>query len=37
MTDRLLHAFECPHLKILGHPTGRLLMQRDAFPFDFNA
>jgi DNA polymerase (family 10) len=35
MTDRLLRALECPQLRILGHPTGRLLMQRDPFPFDF--
>ena len=35
MTDRLLRALECPHLRILGHPTGRLLLQRDAFRFDF--
>jgi len=36
MTDRLLRALACPHLRILGHPTGRLLLQRDAFPFDFD-
>jgi DNA polymerase (family 10) len=36
MTDRLLRALECPHLRVLGHPTGRLLLQRDAFPFDFD-
>jgi len=36
MTDRLLRALECPSLRILGHPTGRLLLQRDAFPFDFD-
>jgi DNA polymerase (family 10) len=36
MTDRLLRALECPHLRIMGHPTGRLLLQRDAFPFDFD-
>jgi DNA polymerase (family 10) len=36
MTDRLLRALECPQLRILGHPTGRLLMQRDPFPFDFD-
>jgi DNA polymerase (family X) len=36
MTDRLLRALECPHLKALGHPTGRLLLQRDAFTFDFD-
>jgi DNA polymerase (family 10) len=35
MTDRLLRALECPHLRMLGHPTGRLLLRRDAFPFDF--
>ncbi len=36
MTDRLLRALECPQLRILGHPTGRLLMQREPFPFDFD-
>jgi len=36
MTGRLLRALECPHLRILGHPTGRLLLQRDPFPFDFD-
>jgi len=35
MTDRLLAALECPHLRVLGHPTGRLLLDRDPFPFDF--
>ena len=36
MTDRLLRALECPQLRILGHPTGRLLTQREPFPFDFD-
>ena len=36
MTDRLLRALECPHIRALGHPTGRLLLVRDAFPFDFD-
>ena len=36
MTDRLLRALECPHLKALGHPTGRLLLHRDPFSFDFD-
>jgi DNA polymerase (family 10) len=36
MTDRLLHALECPHLKVLGHPTGRLLLHREPFAFDFD-
>ena len=34
MTERLLRAFENPHLNILGHPTGRLLLRREAFSFD---
>ena len=34
MTERLLRAFENPHLKILGHPTGRLLLRREGFSFD---
>jgi len=37
MTDRLLRALECPHLRALGHPTGRILLNRDAYPFDFEA
>jgi DNA polymerase (family 10) len=36
MTDRLLRALECPYIRALGHPTGRLLLVRDAFPFDFD-
>ena len=36
MTDRLLKALECPSLKALGHPTGRLLLHRDPFTFDFD-
>jgi DNA polymerase (family 10) len=36
MTDRLLRALECPHLRLLGHPTGRLLMHRDPYPYDFD-
>jgi DNA polymerase (family X) len=35
MTDRLLRAIQCPHLTVLGHPTGRMLLHRDPFPFDF--
>jgi DNA polymerase (family 10) len=37
MTDRLLRALECPHIKALGHPTGRQLLNRDSYPFDFDA
>jgi DNA polymerase (family 10) len=35
MTDRMLRALECPSLRVIGHPTGRLLLQRDGFHFDF--
>ena len=35
MTDRLLRALECPSLRVLGHMTGRILLHRDAYPFDF--
>lgn len=34
MTERLLRAIENPHVSILGHPTGRLLLRRDAYAFD---
>jgi DNA polymerase (family X) len=37
MTDRLLRALESPSLRILGHPTGRLLLERESYPFDFDA
>jgi len=36
MTDRLMRALECPHLRALGHPTGRILLHREPFPFDFD-
>jgi DNA polymerase (family 10) len=31
MTDRVLKAIECPHVDILGHPTGRLLLKREGY------
>ena len=34
MTDRLLAAIENPHTQIIAHPTGRLLLRRDAFEYD---
>jgi DNA polymerase (family 10) len=36
MTDRILRALECPHVRVLGHLTGRVLMSRDPYPFDFD-
>ncbi len=35
MTDRLLKALENPYVKVLGHPTGRLLLNREAYHYDF--
>jgi DNA polymerase (family X) len=37
MTDRLLRALNNQNVAILGHPTGRLLLRRDAYPFDMDA
>jgi len=34
MTARVLRAMENPYLRILGHPTGRLLLRREAFAID---
>ncbi|MBV9082305.1 MAG: DNA polymerase/3'-5' exonuclease PolX [Acidobacteriaceae bacterium] len=36
MTDRFLRALDSPSLRIIGHATGRLLLQRDPYPFDFD-
>jgi DNA polymerase (family 10) len=35
MTNRLMRALESPSLRIFGHGTGRLLLQRDSYPYDF--
>jgi DNA polymerase (family X) len=37
MTDRLLKAVENPNTSLIGHPTGRLLLRRDAYQFDIDA
>jgi len=34
MTERLLRAVNNPHVSIIGHPTGRILLRRDAYLFD---
>ncbi len=36
-TARLLRAMENPHLTIVGHPTGRLLLSRDPYQVDMAA
>jgi DNA polymerase (family X) len=37
MTDRLLKAIENPNTSVIGHPTGRIQLRRDAYPFDMHA
>ena len=37
MTDRLLKAISNPNVSIVGHPTGRLLLRRDAYQYDMEA
>ena len=36
MTERLLKAIANPNTSMIGHPTGRLLLRRDAYPFDLD-
>jgi DNA polymerase (family X) len=36
MTDRLLKAIANPNTSLIGHPTGRVLLRRDAYPFDLD-
>ena len=37
MTERILKAIENPNTCLIGHPTGRLLLRRDAYKFDIDA
>ena len=37
MTERVLKALDDPHLTVLGHPTGRLLLTREAYAIDMRA
>ncbi|MBT9330070.1 DNA polymerase/3'-5' exonuclease PolX [Paracidobacterium acidisoli] len=37
MTERVLRAIENPYVRILGHPTGRLLLRREAFKINVAA
>jgi DNA polymerase (family X) len=34
MTERMLAAIEIPYTQIIAHPTGRLLLRREAFDYD---
>ena len=35
MTERLLAAIENPHVKAIGHPTGRILLHRESYAYEF--
>ena len=37
MTRRLLKAVGNPNVSLIGHPTGRILLRRDAYAYDMNA
>ncbi len=37
MTARVLRALENPHVRILGHPTGRKVLRREAYALDIGA
>jgi DNA polymerase (family 10) len=37
MTDRLLKAVSNPNTSLVGHPTGRMLLRRDAYAYDIDA
>jgi DNA polymerase (family 10) len=37
MTARLLKALDNPNVSIIGHPTGRILLRREAYGFDLDA
>jgi len=37
MTDRLLAALDNPYIHTIGHPTGRVLLHRDAYHYAFEA
>jgi DNA polymerase (family 10) len=34
MTERIIRALENPHVNFLGHPTGRLILEREAYKVD---
>jgi len=36
MTERIVRALRNPHVDVLGHPTGRLLLRRDPYELDLD-
>jgi DNA polymerase (family 10) len=37
ITERMLAAIENPYVQIIGHPTGRILLRRDAMAYDMES
>ena len=37
MTDRILRAIANPHVDVIGHLTGRMILKRSGYPVDFDA
>ncbi len=37
MTERLMNAVSNPNTSLVGHPTGRMLLRRDAYAYDIDA
>ena len=36
MTERVVRAIRNPHVRVIGHPTGRLIGDRDSYELDFD-
>jgi DNA polymerase (family 10) len=36
MTDRLLRVIDNPNTSLMGHPTGRMLLRREGFTYDYD-
>jgi DNA polymerase (family 10) len=36
LTSRVIRAMQNPHVRVIGHPTGRLLTDRDPYELDFD-
>jgi len=34
LTERVLRAMDDPHMAVMGHPTGRMLLSREPYPMD---
>ena len=37
LTNRIVRAMQNPHVRVIGHPTGRLLGDRDSYDLDFDS